>query len=145
MNAPDPRIIRFIRKHHVFTLATTVNQQPWCACCFYVFDEQTISLVFTSDTDTRHISEALSNPQVAGNIALETKIIGLIQGLQFSGILHQLEGEDYEKAKNQYLKRFPYAAPFLGATAIWNLEISMMKMTDNKLGFGKKLLWYKNA
>lgn len=144
-NNPDTRILRFIHKHHILTLATSCENIPWCCTCFYVFDEQNIRFIFTSDNDTRHISEGLKNSAVAGNIALDTRIIGIIKGVQFSGNLAELKDDDYITARKLYLKRFPYAAPFLGSTAMWSIEISMLKMTDNKLGFGKKLFWYRNA
>jgi uncharacterized protein len=145
MERPDTRILRFINKHHIFTLATACDQAPWCCSCFYVFDDQRNSIIFTSDTHTRHITEGLKNQMVAGAIALDTRIIGIIQGVQFSGILTELKNEEYEIGRKRYLKRFPYAAPFIGSTALWGIEITHLKMTDNKLGFGKKLIWYKNA
>ncbi len=145
MDAPDARIIRFINKHHILTLATASEGIPWCCTCFYTFDDQLNRFIFTSEPHTRHISEGLKNQQVAGAIALDTRIIGIIQGVQFAGTLTEMRNDDYEIARKLYLKRFPYAAPFLGSTALWSIEISQLKMTDNKLGFGKKLIWYKNA
>ena len=32
---PDSRIIKFLKKHHVMTLATSFNEETWCASCFY--------------------------------------------------------------------------------------------------------------
>ena len=36
---PDSRIVRFIKKHHVLTLATSFNEETWCASCFYSYLE----------------------------------------------------------------------------------------------------------
>ncbi|HEY5511018.1 MAG TPA: pyridoxamine 5'-phosphate oxidase family protein [Prolixibacteraceae bacterium] len=139
MDTPDPKIITFLKKHHVLTLATVSQDQPWVANCFYAFMEEQITFVFTSDYETRHIQEATQNPKVAGNVVLETSIIGKIQGIQFSGTLELAANEKLVIAEKAYLKRFPFTA--LMDTTLWILPISYLKMTDNRLGFGKKLLW----
>jgi hypothetical protein len=139
MTQPDSKIISFLKKHHVLTLATVSGDQPWVANCFYAFLEEQMAFVFTSGYETRHIQEVSLNQKVAGNVVLETSIIGKIQGIQFSGILLKAEGESLETANSVYLKRFPFAV--LMDTTLWILPISYLKMTDNRLGFGKKLVW----
>ncbi|GET32854.1 UPF0306 protein [Prolixibacter bellariivorans] len=139
MEKPDKRIRDFITEHHVLTLATSQNGQPWCANCFYAYHEDENVLIFTSDDETRHIQEALANKQVAASIVLETSVVGKIRGLQMTGKLELPEGELAGKVKKRYLKKFPYAA--LMETKLWVLNIESMKMTDNRLGFGKKLFW----
>jgi uncharacterized protein YhbP (UPF0306 family) len=139
MQTPDSKIINFLKKHHVLTLATVSGDQPWVANCFYAFREEQMSFVFTSGYETRHIQEVVLNNKVAGTVVLETGIIGKIQGIQFSGTLLIAEGEVLEKASSSYLKRFPFAA--LMDTTLWILSIDYLKMTDNRLGFGKKLVW----
>ncbi|MCL2502180.1 MAG: pyridoxamine 5'-phosphate oxidase family protein [Bacteroidales bacterium] len=139
----DKRIIKFLKKHHVFTLATCQNGQPWCASMFYVFMEENATLVFTSDPATRHITEAMLNQNMAGTIALETEIIGLIRGVQCSGrLLEPSCLEVKKKVLRAYLKRFPYA--ILNTSPLWILELHEVKFTDNRLGFGKKLRWSRN-
>jgi uncharacterized protein YhbP (UPF0306 family) len=135
----DSRIIKFFRKHHVLTIATTVGNEPWCANCFYVYLEDINSLVFTTDAETRHGKEFLKNPHVAGSVVLETLVIGRIRGIQFQGIISEPSGDLLEKAKREYLKRFPVAA--LMETRLWVVKLSYIKMTDNRFGFGKKLIW----
>lgn len=135
----DERIIKFFRKHHVLTVATSVNNEPWCANCFYVYLEDENALVFTTDAETRHGREFVLNTTVAGSVVLETMIIGKIRGIQFQGTVSEPEGELLDKAKTAYLKRFPVAA--LMDTRLWIVKLSYIKMTDNRLGFGKKLIW----
>jgi uncharacterized protein YhbP (UPF0306 family) len=139
MQTPDPKITTFLKKHHVLTLATASGDQPWVANCFYAFVEEQMAFIFTSGYETRHIQEVTKNNKVAGNVVLETSIIGKIQGIQFSGTLTKAEGEALGKASSAYLKRFPFAA--LMDTTLWILSIDYLKMTDNRLGFGKKLEW----
>ncbi len=137
----DPRILEFIDEHHVLTLAVAKDQQPWCASCFYVFLEEENQFVFTSDDDTRHIRDAVEsgNFRVAGAIALETKMVGKIRGIQFSGNLVKPDGDLLKKAKKMYLRRFPIAR--MAKLELWGLVPNHIKMTDNRLGFGKKLIW----
>ena len=135
----DSRIIRFFRKHHVLTIATTVNNEPWCANCFYVYLEEENAVVFTTDGDTRHGKEFVENPFVAGSVVLETMVIGKIRGIQFQGIVSEPEGDLLARSKSGYLKRFPVAA--LMDTRLWIVKLTHIKMTDNRLGFGKKLVW----
>jgi uncharacterized protein YhbP (UPF0306 family) len=139
---PDTKILSFLKKHHVLTLATVSGDQPWVANCFYAFLEAEMAFVFTSGDETRHIREVIQNPKVAGNVVLETSIIGKIQGIQFSGTLVRAEGEALSRVSSTYLRRFPFAA--LMDTTLWILSIKYLKMTDNRLGFGKKLIWEKS-
>ena len=137
----EKRIIRFFKRHHVLTIATTVNNEAWCANCFYVYLEEENSLVFTTDPETRHGQEFKKNPLIAGSVVLETSIIGKIRGIQFQGIISEPEDKLLQKAKSAYLKRFPVA--ILMETHLWVAELTHIKMTDNRLGFGKKEIWTK--
>jgi len=139
MDGPEKRIVKFIEKHHVLTLATSVNNQPWCANCFYAYLKERNAFVFTSDTDTKHIQDALQNSFVAGSVVLETTAVGKIRGIQFNGILFKPDKELLKKVKKAYMKRFPFAQ--LMKTTLWVLDLGYIKMTDNRLGFGKKVIW----
>lgn len=135
----DSKVISFLRKHHVLTIATCVENEPWCANCFYVYMEAENAFVFTTDTGTRHGKEFLENPTVAGSVVLETMIIGRIRGIQFQGTVSEPEGDLLAEAQREYLKRFPVAT--LMDTHLWVVKLSHIKMTDNRLGFGKKYIW----
>lgn len=100
-------------------------------------------IVFTSDHDTRHIHEIEAQPFVSGAIALETMIIGRIQGIQFTGSCRELKGEDYTVAHRAYLAKFPVAV--FKELFLWGIEPDFIKMTHNKLGFGVKLTWKKET
>ncbi|HIE16154.1 MAG TPA: hypothetical protein EYP69_04430 [Bacteroidales bacterium] len=139
MSAPDKRILAFIKKHHVLTLATTIGNEPYCAQCFYAFDSKNNRVICSSDFSTRHAKEALKNKLVAGGIVLETKTVGKIQGLQFQGLMTPLTKEALTEGRKIYLKKFPYA--MLMDTTLWEIRFSFFKFTDNNLGFGKKLIW----
>ena len=101
--------------------------------------EEENALVFTTDYETRHGKEFLKNTLVAGSVVLETMITGRIKGIQFQGIVSEPEGVLHSRSKRAYLKRFPVAA--LMDTRLWVVKLTFIKMTDNRLGFGKKLIW----
>ena len=133
------RIRSLFRSHHLLSIATVSEKGPWCASCFYARDEENNTLVITTDPATRHGAEFRANPQVAGAIALETKRIGRIRGAQFTGTISEPTGDDLSRARTVYLKRFPYAA--LTEIHLWVIKLNQIKLTDNRLGFGKKIIW----
>jgi uncharacterized protein YhbP (UPF0306 family) len=135
----DSKVIQFFKKHHVLTIATTVENEPWCANCFYAYLEDENALVFTTDITTRHGKDFLKNSLVAGSVVLETMVLGKIRGIQFQGIVSEPEREISVKARQAYLKRFPPAV--LMDTHLWVVKLTLIKMTDNRLGFGKKIIW----
>lgn len=139
----DHRIKEFINKHHVLTLATSKKNIPYCANCFYVYFEDKNMLVFTTDHETKHAKDTIEQDIVAGSIVLETNVVGKIQGLQLQGKMYKPEKELLKKVKARYLKRFPVA--MLMKTNLWVVELSFLKFTDNRLGFGKKLIWGTEA
>lgn len=133
---PEKRITDFMARHHVLTLATATKEGvPYCAACFYAYDKSRNLIVFTSDDSTLHAQQMVENSSVAVAINLETRIVGKVQGIQICGTARRGEEAD----KSVYIKRFPYAA--VAPLNIWVVEPTFMKLTDNTLGFGKKLIW----
>ena len=51
------------------------------------------------------------------------------------------KNEFIESLKKIYYKKYPFAVAFPGN--IWGVELTSIKMTDNTLGFGKKIEWKK--
>jgi len=139
MKPIDKRIIRFLHKHHVFTLATSCNNEPYVCSCFYVYLEEENLLIFTSEYGTRHVRELENQPQVAGAVALETMVTGRIQGIQLTGVCTLPEGDILGTARMAYHKRFPVS--LLMELTLWGLKPDYIKMTHNSLGFGQKLVW----
>lgn len=125
----------------MLSLSVSRNNIPWCFSCFYCYLSERNLFVFTSDPDTRHVEDFLAGGEgpVAGTIALETRITGKIRGIQFTGRMRRLAGEELKTARKEYLKNFPVAR--LTKLYLWGLEPTLLKLTDNRLGFGKKLIW----
>jgi uncharacterized protein len=144
MEVVPKRILDFVGKHHVFTLSSSSKNIPYSCSCFYIFQKETPCFIFTSDETTRHGQELLSNKTTAGNIVLETETIGKIQGIQFTGTTKQIiDKKEFKVARKIYLKRFPYAV--FSIKELWSFEVEFIKMTDNLLGFGKKIIWNKKT
>lgn len=136
MNKDLENINDFLQEHHVLSLATYGNFELSSCCLFYKFIKEELCFVVASSEDTLHIQNIQKNPNVSGTIVLETKTIGKIQGVQFKGIFSKLEDE---KLKKEYFKAFQYA--LVMKPVLWKVEVSYFKMTDNALGFGKKIIW----
>ena len=130
----DAKIEDFIRKHHLLTLATN-GERLWCCSMFYAYDLESVSFIVASDEDTEHMSHVAHNCNVAGTVALETKTVGKIQGVQYAGVMQSCP----EPLKHLYFKAFPYARVM--NPTLWRIRIDEIKMTDNTLGFGKKIMW----
>ena len=135
----DKAIVQFINKHYLLALATSKDNLVYCCNVYYVFNKENNSLFFSSDTKTKHAQDFIANPNVAGTIALETKEISKIQGVQLLGKIKELKGKQLKIAKEQYVKVYPYSR--LMETHLWEMELTFAKMTHNRLGFGKKLIW----
>lgn len=132
----ESKIIKFIKRHHVMTLATLSKEgAPYCSNAFYSFDSEGGRLIFASNSDTLHAEQMVANPHVAASIVLESKVVGKLQGVQICGEVAAADGEDRLK----YIAAFPYAA--VAPLTLWRLTINYIKLTDNTLGFGKKLIW----
>lgn len=130
------KIKLFLQEHHVLTLATTDHQEVSACSLFYAYDERGERFVVASAEETTHIKHIKINPNIAGNILLETQSVGKIQGVQFKGVFSLLEDESLKRV---YFKAFPYALAL--SPKLWSIEVNFFKMTDNRLGFGKKIVW----
>jgi len=135
----DQQIIHFLNEHHLLTLATSQNNKPYCCNLFYVYDQLSNHLIFSTEIKTKHAQEFIMNTNVAGSIALETNEVSEIQGVQLLGTILELKGEHLKIAKEQYINAFSYAANM--DLHLWAMPLNFIKMTHNKLGFGKKLIW----
>jgi hypothetical protein len=129
------KIGSFLSQHHVLTLAT-MGDTLWCCSMFYAFDPLRTIFIVASDKSTQHIQNTLINPTVAGTVHLETKTVGKIQGIQFSGTTKKCDDEELKKL---YFDTFIYAK--IMNPTLWEITLDEIKMTDNTLGFGKKLIW----
>ena len=135
----DRRITDFIARHHVLTLSTVADGMPHCCNLFYAYDPQRNLFAVTSSDETLHARQARQNPRIAASVVLETRVVGKVQGLQIRGTMMPAEAETLPSVRKVYLGRFPYAAAV--KLELWTIRPDFMKLTDNRLGFGKKFAW----
>ena len=137
----DKKIQSFIESQKNMTFCTALDNVPYCASCFYAYTSEGNYIVFKSDEKSKHIINALSNNKIAGTIIPDLDKIGTIRGIQFTGKFIVPTGDLLDLAKKKYYSKFPFAVVVDGD--MWALELTSIKMTDNTLGFGKKLNWEK--
>lgn len=131
--------IRFIGEHHVMTLATCRDNIPYSTPLFFAYDSSRNRFIFATDPKTEHGVQMRLNPQGAIGIHLETDSVGNVQGLQATGRVEAADTDD----RACYFRRFPYARVM--RPELWVFCPAWMKLTDNRLGFGKKLIWDAEA
>lgn len=131
-------LLRYLKKQHVLSLCTSDGDDLWCANCFYVFDETRMAFWLMTGPDTRHGALMLRNSRVAGTVNGQPKSVLLIKGVQYRG--HGRLAED-EQALKAYQRRFPVAKKV--TAPLWEIAIEELKMTDNALGFGSKIVWQR--
>lgn len=139
-NADDlQHILKFLNKNHVLSLCAAADGEMWSASCFYVTGSQPMSLYFMTELKTLHGTLMAKSSQVVGTIAPHPKTIALIKGIQFRGEATVLTDDEERHARHLYCTHFPVAIAM--KAPVWRLALQHIKMTDNTLGFGKKLLW----
>lgn len=130
------KIEAFISKHHLLCLATSGETAPQVCNLYYAYDVQRHAFIVASETKTQHIQNVLADNKVACSVALETDEVGKIQGIQCQATMHQCNTDN---AQNIYFKAFPFARVM--QPTLWEIQLHEVKLTDNRLGFGKKLTW----
>ena len=135
-------IVKFLSEKKVITLASSLNEQPYCAHCFFAFDQQNNHLLCLSDENTRHVREALQNKLIGGTVNAESVSVAELQGVQFTGNFIKPDKQAQKKMYEIYYTKFPFARA--KPAPIWGIELQTMKMTDNTLGFGTKHHWGKS-
>lgn len=135
----DERIVKFLKKMHLASVCTIDDDgQPYAFSAFYAFDEISFSLLLASSNESSHIKFLKNSKLVAGTVALDTKIVGKIEGVQFQGTM----SEASESEREIYFKRFFYAKAM--DPKIWSISLEKVKFTSNTLGFGKKIKWKRD-
>lgn len=121
---PKP-ILTFIKSQTILTLITSVADEPWGCCCYYAYDSKSGQLIISSYNDSKHIEQSSKNPNIAGNIFISTKRVGIEKGIQFRGTISK--GTKH----HQVLFYRSYPALKDQGRDIFAIDISYAKYTDN--------------
>ncbi len=143
LNEMHTAIASFMKEQTVMTLATSCNNMPHCAMCFYVFVEEQNFIVFKSKTATQHVIQALENTSVSGSILPDKLLPAKTSGIQFYGTFCKDDKKKHPLAAHYYYRKYPFAAAVPGE--LWIIELNKVVFTDAMLGFGKKRTWTKEA
>lgn len=126
----DEKIKAFLRANTLLSWAMQDDDGVYCANAFYAFDDEKLSFIIASHTDTKHIALAQKNPNISVNVAQFGKI-AFLKGVQIKALCKKAS----KIQERLYYLRFPFAK-IKGGTC-FELEIIYAKFTDN--AFGKKL------
>jgi len=136
----DKRIIEFISQQKTASVCCLdENNNPYCFSVFFVFDKDRERLYFKSSSSSSHVRYLLLNKEIAGTILPDKLNLLAIQGIQFTGSI--CPGESIHFAARAYHKKIPFALAMPGD--VWAIQLKTIKLTDNTIGIGKKILWIK--
>jgi uncharacterized protein YhbP (UPF0306 family) len=137
----------FLRSHHVVSLAVLLDGTAHAACVMYALED--VSLVWTSDTDSRHSLAIERNAQVAATVAPDYEDFRLIRGLQIAGRARRLDDAgdaahagELLRGRFRFLRELQSAPAALRAAtakaAYYRLDPDTITLIDNTRGFGNK-------
>ncbi len=133
--------LNYLAGQHVLTLCARNGDEFWAANCFYALDSENISFWLMTEPSTLHGRLMVASPSVVGTVSAQTELVAELQGIQFQGVIALAEGDTGQRGLEAYQQRFPIAKK--KSAPLWQLQINQLKMTDNQLGFGTKLLWQR--
>lgn len=140
----DKAIIEFIKKQTCANVCLNdENGNPYCFTCYYSFDENEKLLYFKTSDDSNHSHFMKKNRIVAGTILPDKSKTGEVRGLQFRGEILELNHNFSKGASAHYHLRFPFALAMKGD--VFTIRLSDAKLTDSRLGFGKKVIWERGT
>ena len=141
-----PQVAAYLAGHHVMTLATQGPQGPWASAVFYAGDGA--SLIFLSAPNTRHCRNLAQDARCAATIQEDYSEWSKIKGIQIEGRVHELRGEDEERARKIYGEKFPIVGPLanvppaivkaLAKVRWFRLVPERFHFIDNSKGFGHR-------
>lgn len=136
----NEHIVDFIQKQKVATLCCVDEEMsPYCFSCFFAFDDVNHLLHFKTSASSHHARLLQQNGRVAGTINPDKLNALAIKGIQFRGQVLATDDPLAAGAGTLYHKKYPFALAMKGD--VWTVRITTIKMTDNTLSFGKKIIW----
>lgn len=135
------RIGQYLQQQHVLSLCCGAGNDLWCANSFYLYDAHQVAFWIMTESETRHGHLMQRQPQVAGTVNGQPEEVSQIQGVQYRGQSLLLENDRHTQVRAAYCQRFPVASKW--SAPLWEIRLNELKMTDNTVEFGKKILWQR--
>ncbi len=110
-----------------------------CFSCYYTYNEKLQLLYFKTSEQTTHMEYLLQNPVLAGTIVPDKLNKMISKGIQFNGSLLKSSHPQTHDAGKQFHRRYPFALAMPGT--VYTIRLDRLKMTDNTLGIGTRLVW----
>ena len=138
----DEKIKNFINKQTCANVCCVDEKgHPYCYTCFYSFEIDEMLLHYKSSNETHHSVLVLRTPFVSGTILPDALNVMQIKGIPFEGLILPFDHSHTKNAISHFHKKHPIALAMPGE--IWTIKLTSVKLTDNTLGFGKKLIWQR--
>ncbi|HIJ86071.1 MAG TPA: pyridoxamine 5'-phosphate oxidase [Desulfuromonadales bacterium] len=143
---PFSKARHYLQMHNVATLATSDGRSPWAAAVFYASEGHI--LYFLSSPSSRHSLNLAQNPQVAVTIQEDYSDWLDIKGIQIEGVASEISGDEEQRARTLYGRKFPVIGMVAQAPAAivkalakvrwYKIVPQRMYFIDNSLGLGNR-------
>jgi uncharacterized protein YhbP (UPF0306 family) len=140
------RVLDYLARRSVMTLATGGPGGPWAAAVF--FANQGFTLYFVSSPRSRHATDLARDARAAAAIHEDQPDWRSIRGVQLEGKAAGIEGDELVEAQRLYGAKFPLVAspatapaPVAAALARvrwYRLVAERLFFVDNATGFGQR-------
>jgi len=141
------RLLAYLQRRCVVTLATVGPDGPWSTPVFYASDG--FRLYFVSDPATRHGQNIGQGARVAATVTEDHHEWTAIQGIQLAGTCRPVESAGDAAARTAFLAKYPFAVAFLDPngplyekagrkSVFYQLDPDGLWFTDNTRGFGSR-------
>lgn len=139
------KLLAYLGRHHVATLATQGPNGPWASAVFYVNDG--LTLYFLSAPTARHSRNLEGDPRVAATVQEDYSEWRQIKGVQLEGKVSRLDGVESLRAAACYARKFAFTAARQAPGAItaamkkiawYRLEPACLYFIDNSIGLGHR-------
>ena len=140
------QVQRYLRDHHIMTLASHGAEGVWAAAVFYANDG--FAIYFLSAPDSRHCRNLVSDPRASAAVHADYTDWREIKGVQMEGLVSVLTGEEEEQARRLYGAKFPVVGKLEQAPASivkalakvrwYRLIPERLYFIDNSAGFGHR-------
>lgn len=143
MSVMNETIIHFLQQQTCATICCNDDQSnPYCFSCYYVFNPRNVLLYFKSSDGAHHSALLANNPLVAGTILPDKLNKLIVRGIQLQGEVLEQSHPMAKDASASYHKQNLMALAIKGN--VITIRLNTLKMTDSRLGFGKKIAWERN-
>lgn len=136
-------IIELLNNHNTMSLATSRDNSSYAASLFYASER--LTLYFLSNPASEHSLNIALNPEVAVTINKDHSDWRVVRGLQIRGKSYKVNGDETERAKKVFEKKYPFLTDLLAKnkppSGVWCFDFfkivpESIRLIDNRVYFG---------